>query len=102
GFLRCCRAQLVASRPLASAQPWTYTFLSMTRDIKARLAAQPFVAFTIHVADGREYAVSTPDHAHVYPSGGRVSVFTDDDREFILPALLISGLALSPSDSNSQ
>ena len=63
-------------------------------DIRQRLQAQPFVPFTVHVADGREYRVPTPDHALVYPSGGRVSIYTDDDREFILPALLLSGLAL--------
>ena len=66
----------------------------MTGDIRHHLSAQPFVPFIIHVADGREYQVPTPDHAHVHPSGGRVSVFTDDDREYILPGLLISGVAL--------
>ena len=64
----------------------------MTGDIRQRLSAQPFLPFVVHTADGREYNVPTPDHAHVYPSGGRVSFFTDDDREFILPGLLISGL----------
>ncbi len=64
----------------------------MTKDIRQRLLAQPFLRFVVHTADGREYNVPTPDHAHVYPSGGRVSIFTDDDREFILPGLLISGL----------
>jgi hypothetical protein len=66
----------------------------MTSDIRERLRAEPFIPFTVHVADGREYRIATPDHAHVYPSGGRVSIFTDDHREFILPALLLSGLAL--------
>ena len=66
----------------------------MTADIRLHLSAQPFIPFTVHVADGREYRIPTPDHAHVYPSGGRVSIYTDDDREFILPALLLSGLAL--------
>lgn len=64
----------------------------MTNDIRQRLLAQPFLPFIVHTADGREYSVPTPDHAHVYPSGGRVSIFTDDDHEYILPALLISGL----------
>jgi hypothetical protein len=66
----------------------------MTGDIRQHLAAQPFIPFTVHVADGREYRIPTPDHAHVYPTGGRVSIYTDDEREFILPALLISGVAL--------
>jgi hypothetical protein len=64
----------------------------MTNDIRQRLLAQPFLPFVVHTADGREYNVPTPDHAHVYPSGGRVSIFTDDDNEYILPGLLISGL----------
>jgi len=71
----------------------------MTADIRERLKAHPFVPFSIRVADGREYRVPTPDHAHVYPSGGRVSIFTDDDREVILAALLVSGLALDSSAS---
>ena len=66
----------------------------MTRDIQQRLAAAPFLPFTIHTTDGRGYEVPTPDHAHVYPSGGRVSVYTDDDREFILPALHLSRIAV--------
>lgn len=66
----------------------------MIADIRQHLQAQPFVPFTVHVADGREYRIPTPDHAHVYPSGGRVSIYTDDDKEFVLSALLLSGLAL--------
>ena len=39
-------------------------------------------------------SIPTPGHAHVYPSGGgRVSIYTDDDREFILLSLSLSGLA---------
>ncbi|MBA3386343.1 MAG: hypothetical protein H0X73_14775 [Chthoniobacterales bacterium] len=64
----------------------------MTVDIRDRLHAVPFVPFTIFVADGREYRVPTSDHAQVSPKGGRVSIFTDDDRHVLLPALLISGI----------
>ena len=67
----------------------------MTNDIRNRLAATPFLPFAVHTADGREYRVPTPIHAHVYRSEGRVSIFTDDDKEFILPALLISGIKIS-------
>ncbi len=65
----------------------------MTVEIKEPLERQPFVPFTIHVADGREYNVPTPDHAHVVPSGQFAIVFTEDNREYVLPATLISGLA---------
>jgi len=66
----------------------------MTGDIRTRLNAQPFLPFVVHTADGNTYDVPTPDHAHVYPNGGRVSIYTDQDEEFILPGLLISGLNL--------
>ncbi|HWB61771.1 MAG TPA: hypothetical protein VG733_19970 [Chthoniobacteraceae bacterium] len=69
----------------------------MTADIRERLKAQPFVPFNIHVADGREYRIPTPDHAHVLPGNSRVAIYTDDSREIILPALLVSGLAMDPS-----
>jgi hypothetical protein len=64
----------------------------VTKDIRERLAAQPFLPFVIYTADGREYEVPTLDHAHVSPAGGRVSVWTNDETEYILPALLISSL----------
>jgi len=48
------------------------------------------------VADGREYRVETPDDAHVHVNRSRISVFATDGREFILPALLISGIAVDP------
>jgi hypothetical protein len=74
----------------------------MTNDIRQRLLAQPFLPFVVHTADGREYNVPTPDHAHVYPSGGRVSIFTDDDLEYILPGLVISGLKIRPSGQSAE
>jgi hypothetical protein len=74
----------------------------MTNDIRQRLLAQPFLPFVVDTADGREYNVPTPDHAHVYPSGGRVSIFTDDDNEYILPGLLISGLKVRADGRHSE
>jgi hypothetical protein len=71
----------------------------MTKDIRDRLGAQPFLPFVVHTADGREYKVTTHDHAHVSPGGGRVSIWTDDETEYILPALLIGGLKVG---SNGQ
>lgn len=66
----------------------------MINDIRIRLNATPFLPFVVHAADGRDYSVPTPDHAHVYPAGGRVSIYTDEGDEFILPALLISGIKI--------
>jgi len=66
----------------------------MTNDIREMLATRPFQPFMVHTADGREYNVPTPEHAHVSPRGGRVSIWTDDDTTIILPGLLISGLKI--------
>lgn len=66
----------------------------MTKEIRFQLETAPFVPFVVHTADGKEYQVPTPDHAHVHPGGTRVSIFTDEGRQFILPALLISGLRI--------
>ena len=71
----------------------------MTKDIRDRLAAQPFQPFVVYTADGREYEVPTHDHAHVSPGGGRVSIWTNDETEYLLPALLISGVKVK---SNGQ
>jgi hypothetical protein len=73
----------------------------MIVDVRERLGAQPFTPFTIHVADGREFQVPTPDHAHVWPSRARVSIYTDEGLECILPALLISGLDVQ-ADTNGE
>ena len=66
----------------------------MTNDIREMLAARAFQPFMVHTADGREYNVPTPEHAHVSPRGGRVSIWADDDTTIILPGLLISGLKI--------
>ncbi|CAN5595841.1 hypothetical protein BH20VER1_BH20VER1_14050 [soil metagenome] len=72
----------------------------MTDEIRRRLHATPFVPFQIRVADGREYEVASADHAQVSPKGGRVSVWTDEDQHYLLPALLISGIAAASTNGD--
>jgi hypothetical protein len=62
-----------------------------------RLAAQPFQPFIVYTADGREYGVPTHDHGHVSPGRGRVRIWADGETEYILRALLISGLRVKPN-----
>jgi hypothetical protein len=64
-----------------------------------RLAAQPFHPLVVYTADGREYDVPSHEHAHVSPSGGRGSIWSDDETDYMLPALVISNLKVK---SNSQ
>lgn len=73
----------------------------MIGDIRTRLNANPFIPFVVHTADGRKYGIPTPDHAHIYPSGGRVSIYTDEGEEYILPGLLISGIKISANGSET-
>jgi hypothetical protein len=74
----------------------------MTADIQKRLEAQPFVPFVVHMADGREYSIPTPDHAHLSPTGRRLHVFADDDSSYILPALMIGGLKVPPNGQKTS
>ena len=74
-----------------SGEDWAYRFDDAAASLMSERPAD-----IASLASHADYAISvpTPDHAHVYPSGGRVSIYTDDDNEFILPALHISGIAI--------
>ena len=58
--------------------------------IRELLHATPFVPFTVRTSDGREYAVPTPDHAAVNPTGSRLIVFSDDDSQAEVTALHVA------------
>ena len=74
----------------------------MTDDIRAHLQAQPFVPFTIHVSDGKEYRVPTPDHAHVLPNNMRVDIYLDDGRTFRLAVRQLSAVETgAPQESDT-
>jgi hypothetical protein len=64
----------------------------MTGDIRKLVHANPFVPFTIHLADGAQLRVPTVDHVAVPPAGGRIFVFGDDDRYDVISALMVTRL----------
>ena len=68
--------------------PWVI----MIDEIRQRLEARPFEPFTVYVADGREYLIPSAGHAHIHPNGMRVSVWTDDNRQYTLPLRQLSGV----------
>lgn len=72
----------------------------MIADIRKLIAAQPFVPFTIHSADGSELSVPTVDHVAVPPTGGRGFVFGDDEGYKVLSPLLISRLSVNGKPAN--
>jgi hypothetical protein len=61
----------------------------MVEKIRQLLDSVPFVPFKIRTTDGREYLVATSDHAAVRPSGTRVLIFGDDDKDVYLSGLHI-------------
>jgi hypothetical protein len=72
----------------------------MIADIRKLIAAQPFVPFTIHSANGTEFSVPTVDHVAVPPAGGRVFVFGDDETYEVLSPLLVSRLSVNGKRAN--
>jgi hypothetical protein len=73
----------------------------MIADIRKLIASQPFVSFTIHLADGDQVRVPTVDHVHVFPQGSRVLVIHDDDSYDILSPLLISRITVNGQSINN-
>ena len=66
----------------------------MSEDMRKLLAANPFIPFTVHLADGGEVRIPTRDHVLLFPQGSRLIVTHDDDSYDVLSALLISRLTV--------
>jgi hypothetical protein len=66
----------------------------MTGEIRRLISVQPFVPFTIHLADGGQVRVPTFDHVYVFPTGSRVIVTHDDDSWEVLSPLLMSRITV--------
>ena len=62
----------------------------MIEDIRKLKQNSPFVPFTIHLADGRQFLVPAVDHFLVV--GNRAVVLNENESIEILPALLMSGI----------
>ena len=74
----------------------------MTDDIRKLVHASPFVPFTIHLADGAELRVPTVDHVALPPAGGRIFVFSDDDRYDVLAPPLITRVTVDRQPTSSK
>jgi hypothetical protein len=66
----------------------------MIGEIRRLVSAQPFIPFTIHLADGGELRVPKLDHIFVFPTGSRVIVTKDDDTWEVLSPLLMSRITV--------
>jgi hypothetical protein len=72
---------------------------TISEDIRERLFAEQFAPFTIFMADGRQFRIDTPAHAHVHPNRKFVSVYNERTLQCILPAHRISKLELETEHS---
>jgi hypothetical protein len=59
------------------------------------LHAQPFRAFTIHLADGRSISLNHREFALPSPSGRTVIVYQPDDSFDIIDILLVTSLTVN-------
>ena len=71
----------------------------MTRS-QIESAIQGGGAFTLRMADGREYRVPYRDYISVSPKGTFVTVYDDNEGYVVLPLLTMTGLASSGPESN--
>jgi len=67
----------------------------MISDIRRLISNEPFVPFTIHLADGGQLRIQIVDHVAVPPTGGRVFVFADDDSYDVVSPLMISRIMVN-------
>ena len=66
--------------------------------------AQPFVPFTIHLADGRKYLIEHPDWVTSHPQGRTVIVYKPGENgDFeIVDLLLVVGLEVHKSKQTGR
>jgi hypothetical protein len=61
------------------------------------LMAQPFLPFTLHLADGRQMHVPHREFASMSPSGRTVIISQPDDTFEVIDLLLVVGLEAHPA-----
>ncbi len=62
--------------------------------IRLAREANPFLPFTVHLADGRSHRVPHRDYLSMSPGGRTVIVYESDEAGHILDSLLITELSL--------
>jgi len=70
--------------------------------LKSAHEAQPFRAFVIHLADGREIPVKSREFIMTVPSGRTIVVAQPDDTLNVIDLLLITDLEIRPSSNGSH
>lgn len=65
--------------------------------LKTAYSAEPFHAFSLHLADGREIPVLSREFILAVPSGRTIVVCQPDDTLNIIDLLLVTDLELRPA-----
>ncbi len=71
----------------------------MFTEIRKLVEAEPFMPFTIHLADGNQLRVPTLDDIALMPSGGRIIVFGEDVRWDIDPSFMVKRVSVDQAPS---
>jgi hypothetical protein len=69
----------------------------MTGDLRRLLGARPFEGFSVVTSSGKQYEVSSPDHAGINPTSSRIVIWFDDDSSVTLSALHIAAIEKTAS-----
>jgi hypothetical protein len=64
--------------------------------LRAAYQAKPFQPFIIHLADGRQVPVKSPEFILTVPSGRTIVVCQPDDTLNIIDLLLVTDLEIKP------
>ena len=75
--------------------------MNIVAEIKQHLETTPFRPFSVRVADGHEYPVSTVDHVYLPPGGTGAIIADDKGVTIMIPARLMSGLLQNSSTSEN-
>ena len=69
--------------------------------IRAQCHLQPFLPFTLHLADGREIPVPHPDFVALGPLGRTLLVYRPDESHHVVDLLLVTDLHVSSASSGN-
>jgi hypothetical protein len=73
-----------------------------TEQLRAAYQNQPFRPFVIHLADGREVPVLSPEFIMSVPSGRTIVVCQPDDTVNLIDMLLVTDLQFKPPGNGSH
>lgn len=70
--------------------------------VRTAHAAEPFRAFVLHLADGRELAVQQREFMAAAPSGRTIVIYQPDDSFNVVDLPLVTGLEFKASASGGR